>query len=211
MTLAFKKFSSDGSSAGDVQAPEGWSEFQPNPSLVHQALVQELANARVGSANTKTRAEVRGGGRKPRKQKGSGHARVGSIRSPLWVGGGVMFGPTPRDFSKAMPKQMRRKAVFSALMSNPEKLHVVSDFGFITEPKTKFLAGFLKSIGHQDSKVLILADAKEDVNQHLMLAARNMPRVSLRHPAQLSVKSLLEADLILLAENALNIISQKEF
>lgn len=211
MTLAFKKYSPDGSASGEVQAPEGWSEFTPNESLIHQALVQELAGARTGSANSKTRAEVRGGGRKPRKQKGSGHARVGSIRSPLWVGGGVMFGPSPRDFSKAMPKQMRRKAVFSALIANPEKLHVVGDFSFVSEPKTKHLAAFLKSIGHAESKVLILADTKEDVNQHLMLAARNMPRVTLRHPGQLNVKGLLEADLILLAENALNIISQKEF
>lgn len=211
MTLAFKKYSPDGSTSGEVTAPEGWSEFTPNKSLIHQALVQELANARAGSAKAKTRAEVRGGGRKPRKQKGSGSARVGSIRSPLWVGGGVTFGPIPRDFSKSMPKQMRRKAVFSALVANPEKLEIVSDFGFITEPKTKFLAQFLASIHHADSKVLILADAKEEVNKNLLLAGRNIPNVTLRHPGQLTVKGLLEADVILLAENALNIIAQKEY
>ena len=111
---------------GTVDSTMDIDAVEFNEGLVHQALVHELANRRDGSANTKTRSEVRGGGRKPWKQKGTGRARAGSIRSPLWVGGGVMFGPKPRDFANKFPKKMRKAALRCALFAEPSKIKVVN-------------------------------------------------------------------------------------
>src|SRR3982750_3709820 len=109
----------------------------PNVGLMHSALVRQLANSRSGAANTKTRAEVRGGGRKPWKQKGTGRARAGSIRSPLWAGGGVTFGPKPRDYTQSLPKKVRQLALRSALAARRDQFVVVQNFDglFKSAPK----------------------------------------------------------------------------
>lgn len=192
---------------GSVDATLELDAVDFNEGLVHQALVHELANQRGGNANAKTRAEVRGGGRKPWKQKGTGRARAGSIRSPLWVGGGVIFGPSPRDFSNKLPKKMRKAALRCALFADPTKIKVVSDYSFITEPKTSAVAGFLSKAGLAESTVLILADTTANAN--LALAARNLPNVTIKHPEQLTVKSLLGADVILVDKASLEALQAK--
>src|SRR6478609_424255 len=114
-TLSLNKFSKDGKEAGQVEVSTEVFGIEPNIHVLHQAVRRELANGRAGTACTKTRGEVRGGGKKPWKQKGTGRARAGSIRSPLWVGGGVTFGPKPRDYSFNLPRKVRVLAIRSSL------------------------------------------------------------------------------------------------
>src|ERR1700733_8561591 len=133
-----------GKKLSEVQLSDEVFGITPNVGVIHSALLRQLANARSGSANTKTRSEVRGGGRKPWRQKGTGRARAGSIRSPLWEGGGVTFGPKPRDFSQSMPKKQRVLALKSALAAKKDNLVIVQDFASITEGKTKQVASALK-------------------------------------------------------------------
>ena len=136
-----------GKKVSDLELAADVFAIEPNVGVLHSALIRQLANARRGSANTKTRSEVRGGGRKPWRQKGTGRARAGSIRSPLWAGGGVTFGPKPRDYSIAMPKKQRVLALKSALAAQSENIVVVQDFDKFTEAKTKQFAQVLKEIG----------------------------------------------------------------
>lgn len=144
-----------------------------NEHLVHMAVVQQLANKRQGTQSTKTRSEVSGGGRKPWRQKGTGHARQGSTRSPQWTGGGVVFAPKPRDYSMKMNKREKAMAIKSALTSkvNDSKLVVVDNFN-VDEVKTKKVATILNNLNA--SKVLIVTNGK---NQNLVLSAKNIPTV----------------------------------
>src|SRR5246127_1378600 len=171
-------FSSDGKTSSEkdfAQLPT----FEGDRGLqaVKEVIVAINANNRQGTHSTKTRGEVRGGGKKPWRQKGTGRARAGSIRSPLWRGGGVVFGPKPRSFEQDMPKKMRRLAIKSALSTavKEQKLHVVKDFAFIKEPKTKLVNVFIEKLALKDKKVLVLAHYNKDENKHLALAARNLP------------------------------------
>ncbi len=144
-----------------------------NEHLVHMAVVQQLANKRQGTQSTKTRSEVSGGGRKPWRQKGTGHARQGSTRSPQWTGGGVVFAPKPRDYSMKMNKREKAMAIKSALTSkvNDSKLVVVDNFN-VDEVKTKKVATILNNLNA--SKALIVTNGK---NQNLVLSAKNIPTV----------------------------------
>ncbi len=209
MSIELKKYSAKGQEEGNVQVSDAVFGIEPNTHVLHQAVRRELANGRAGTAKTKTRSEVRGGGRKPWRQKGTGRARAGSIRSPLWVGGGVIFGPQPRDFSFSLPKKVRRLAIRSGLSAARAKFRVLSDFSFLEAPKTKEVASFLKGLGLEGQKVLILADYKASENQHLKLAARNLPRVTLRLPQNLSVKDLLEVDAVVATEAAVKAINER--
>ena len=175
---------------------------------MHLALRRQLNNARQGSACAKTRAEVAGGGRKPWKQKGTGRARAGSLRSPLFAGGGVVFGPKPRSYAFNMPQKARKLALKSALSAREEQLVVVKDFSTITEPKTKLMAEALKSL-NVNGKVLIIADLQAAENQHLELAARNIPSVKLILPSNLNVKDVLEADFVVITESAVNELTER--
>jgi large subunit ribosomal protein L4 len=175
----------------------------PNTGVMHTALVRQLANARSGAANTKTRSEVRGGGRKPWKQKGTGRARAGSIRSPLWAGGGVAFGPKPRDYSISLPKKMRVLALKSALASRKEDLVVVKDFMAFTEAKTKAFYQILTDLGLAGEKVLLVLDFACDASSRIQLAARNIEGLKVIHMSNLNVKDLLEYSKILLSTNTL--------
>jgi len=145
-------------------------------AVVHQAVVAHLANARQGTACTKTRGEVRGGGRKPWRQKGTGRARHGSIRSPLWVGGGVVFGPKPRDYDQRLPKKMRRLALRAALTSKFKEgnIIVLDNLTIEAPPKTKKVLSFLNKLGIGDQKTLIVVEAKDEI---LYKSARNLPNV----------------------------------
>lgn len=170
--------------------------------IVHRAVTRQLNQARQGTASTKTRAEVRGGGRKPWRQKGTGRARAGSIRSPLWRGGGVIFGPKPRDYDVKMNRKERRLALRTALISRSEDLIVVEELaGKLPRPKTKDLLSAIARWGVEpDSKVLLIVDQRDD---NLYLSARNVETIKLIAVNQLNVYDLLAADKIVTTAAAL--------
>ena len=170
--------------------------------IVHRALVRQMNNARQGTASTKTRAEVRGGGRKPWRQKGTGRARAGSNRSPLWRGGGVIFGPKPRDYSVKMNRKERRLALRTALQNRADNLLVVQDFQEeLSRPKTKELVAALSRWGIEEgSKVLLII---EERNEGVYLSARNIPYLKLISAANLNIYDLLLADHIVVTASAL--------
>jgi large subunit ribosomal protein L4 len=170
--------------------------------IVHRALIRQTNNARQGNASTKTRAEVRGGGRKPWKQKGTGRARAGSIRSPLWRGGGVIFGPAPKDYNMKMNRKERRLALRTALMSRHEDIIVVEEFATnLAQPKTKEFVNALTRWGIEPGqKVLLIVPAVED---NLLLSTRNVANVKTISASGLNVFDLLNADRIIATANAI--------
>lgn len=200
--------STNGEKLGEITLNEAVFGVEPNLHVMHLALRRQLNNARQGSASCKTRAEVAGGGRKPWKQKGTGRARAGSLRSPLFAGGGVVFGPKPRDYGFNMPQKARKLALKSALSARQDQLIVVKDFSTIVEPKTKLMVSALKSL-KVSGKVLIVADTKAAENQHLELSARNIPSVKLILPSNLNVKDLLEAEAVIMTEAAVNELTER--
>ncbi len=198
----------NGEKLGEINLNKEVFGVEPNLHLMHLALRRQLNNARQGSACAKTRAEVSGGGKKPWKQKGTGRARAGSLRSPLFAGGGVIFGPKPRSYAFNMPQKARQLALKSALSARSEQMVVVKDFSTISEPKTKLMVSALKSL-NVSGKTLIVADFKADENKNLELSARNIPSVKLILPSNLNVKDLLEADFVVITESAVNDITER--
>jgi large subunit ribosomal protein L4 len=170
--------------------------------LLHRAVVRQLANARQGTASTLTRAEVAGGGRKPYKQKGTGRARQGSIRTPLKPGGGVVFGPKPRNYELAMNRKERRLALRTALMSRVADIVAVKGFGSeLDTPKTKEITAALGRFGIQaDTKVLLILD---NASEAVRLSVRNLEKVRLIAADQLNVFDLLHASKLVVSEEAL--------
>jgi large subunit ribosomal protein L4 len=170
--------------------------------IVHRAMVMQLTNARQGTASTKTRAEVSGGGRKPWRQKGTGRARAGSNRSPLWRGGGVIFGPKPRDYNLKMNRKERRLALRTAFQSRAEDLIVVEDFADqLPRPKTKDLVGAIARWGiTAESKVLLILP---ELQEMVYLSARNLSTVKLISATNLNVYDVLDADKIVATNTAL--------
>ena len=175
--------------------------------IVHRALRRQMVNARQGTASTKTRSEVRGGGRKPWRQKGTGRARAGSNRSPLWRGGGVIFGPKPRDFSIKMNRKERRLALRTAFQSRAEEIIVVEDFGTqLARPKTKDLVTAMTRWGIDTSaKILLIVSEKVE---NVYLSARNVPNIKLILSTNLNVYDVLEADAIVTTTSALASIQE---
>ena len=200
--------STNGEKLGEITLNENVFGVEPNLHVMHLALRRQLNNARQGSACAKTRAEVSGGGKKPWKQKGTGRARAGSLRSPLFAGGGVIFGPKPRSYAFNMPQKARQLAIKSALSARSEQMVVVKDFSAITEPKTKLMVSALKSL-NVTGKILIVADVKAEENKNLELSARNIPSVKIILPSNLNVKDLLEADSVVITESAVNDITAR--
>lgn len=175
--------------------------------LLHAALVRQQANQRQGAASTRTRSEVRGGGRKPFKQKGTGRARQGSIRTPLRPGGGVIFGPKPRSYTKAMNRKERRLALRTALMSRAEDWLVVQEFNAcVSTPRTRDLLAALErwGVGPELQVLLVLKAPSEAV----IKSARNVPRITLIRADQLNVFDLLHADKLVLSEDAVTTIQE---
>jgi large subunit ribosomal protein L4 len=168
----------------------------------HIALIRQTNNARQGTASAKTRAEVRGGGRKPWKQKGTGRARAGSIRSPLWRGGGVIFGPKPKDYNMKMNRKERRLALRTALMSRIEDIIVVQDFAAnVAQPKTKeFVQAMTRWGVEADGKVLVIVAEIED---NTLLSIRNIAHVKMISASGLNVFDLLNADQIVATAEAI--------
>ena len=168
--------------------------------LFHQVVRMQLAKRRRGTASTKTRGEVSGGGRKPWRQKGTGRARAGSTRSPLWRGGGVALGPKPRDYAYKLPKKVRRAALRSALsMKIQEGLLKVIDRLDIPSPKTRQMVGFLKDLGVKKATIIMLADD----NRNVQLAARNLPSVKVIRAEGVNVYDLLTHDYLICTREAL--------
>jgi large subunit ribosomal protein L4 len=171
-----------------------------NEAVVHQAVVMQQANARQGTHAAKTRAMVRGGGKKPWRQKGTGRARAGSNRSPLWVGGGVTFGPSPRSHAKDMPRKARRLAIRCALSAKVAagELVVVDSLQF-AEPKTKNAVNMLKGFEATDKKALIITDGE---NENMEKSSRNIEKVKAISNDCLNVFDILDAQKVLLAKDA---------
>lgn len=177
--------------------------------IVHRALVRQQNNQRQGTVSTKTRAEVRGGGRKPWRQKGTGRARAGSIRSPLWRGGGVIFGPKPRDFSVKMNRKERRLALRTAFISRCDDFIIIEDsFAEKLEThKTKDLVVALNSWDIDNTKKVLIVIADEIPN-NLFLSSRNLPQVKVIQHNCLNIYDLLNADKIVITSNALTKIQE---
>jgi len=208
MTKQLMIHNSDGSQLGPMDIDEKVFAVEPNVHVMHLALKRQLSNARAGTACTKTRSEVRGGGKKPWKQKGTGRARAGSLRSPLFAGGGVIFGPKPRDYSLSMPVKSRRLALRSAFSSKTESIKVIKDFSAISNPKTKEFIKVLDSL-EVSGKILVIADTNAPENQHLKLSVRNIPNAKLILPSNINVKDILEADQIIMTEAAINEVTER--
>jgi large subunit ribosomal protein L4 len=191
-----------GSAKGSATLDLRVAKEETAAAVVHRALVRQMANQRQGTACTKTRSEVRGGGRKPWRQKGTGRARAGSNRSPLWRGGGVTFGPKPRDYSIKMNRKERRLALRTALVNRAADLFVVEDFSKnLAQPKTKELVAALSRWGIEPgSKVLIITGERDE---NVYLSARNVENLRLISANNLNVYDLLHADQIIATEAAI--------
>ena len=197
----------DGEEVGQANLELKVAKEENAAHIVHRALVRQMNNARQGTANSKTRSEVRGGGRKPWRQKGTGRARAGSIRSPLWRGGGVIFGPRPRDFSQKMNRKERRLALRTALQSRVEDLIVVEEFAEqLPRPKTKDLVAAMSRWGiDPESKILLVLPEKQE---NVYLSGRNIARVRICLADSLNVYDILHADNIVTTPAALEKIQE---
>ena len=175
--------------------------------LIHRAVLRQLANKRQGTASTLTRSEVRGGGRKPYKQKGTGRARQGSIRTPLRPGGGIIFGPKPRSYNLDMNRKERRLALRTALMSRISEIKTVDDFGSnIKEPKTKeIIEGLLRLGIDKSQKILVILEAPSLI---IKKSIKNIPNVKLMLADQLNVFDILNANQIVIGKSAIEKIQE---
>jgi len=191
-----------GKAAGKADLPAEIFDVQVNVPLIHQVVVAQLAAARQGTHDTKRRGEVRGGGRKPYKQKGTGRARQGSIRAPHYAGGGVAHGPHPRDYSQRTPKKMKAAALRGALSDRARdgKLHVVSELVSGVKPSTKQALALIAALGLEQGRVLV-AITRTDDNSALSL--RNVPAVHVLYIDQLNTYDVLVNDHVLFTEDAL--------
>jgi large subunit ribosomal protein L4 len=177
-----------------------------NTSLMHQAYVRQMANARLGTHKTKTRSEVSGGGRKPWRQRGTGRARQGSIRSPQWVGGGRVHTPRPRDYSQKMPRKMRKAALRSALSvkASDQEIVILDEFT-ISEPKTKEMAKIINTLVG-DSSALVVIPEKNDNSEKMNKAANNIPDLKLLMANYMNIRDLLGYDVVVIPLAALDVL-----
>jgi large subunit ribosomal protein L4 len=173
--------------------------------LLHQTIVMQLANRRAGSASTKSKGLVRGGGKKPWRQKGTGRARAGSSRSPIWVGGGTTFGPQPRDYSYRLPRTARREALLSALsVKNRDGKIIVVDKFELEEAKTKIMVKALAEL-KVESAVIVIAQSNEKIER----AARNLSKIKVLRVEGLNVYDLLRYDHLIMTQEALQRLEER--
>ncbi|MGB9791419.1 MAG: 50S ribosomal protein L4 [Thermacetogeniaceae bacterium] len=193
-------YNAEGVRVGDLELSDDIFGVPVNEHVLHQAVVRHLANRRRGTASTKTRGEVQGGGRKPWRQKGTGRARAGSIRSPLWRKGGIVFGPKPRSYEQALPKKVRRLAVKSALSSRVQDgdLIVIEEIR-LPQPKTKEVVRLLKSLDVTKSALLVLPERDELIER----AARNLPGVGIALASELNAYDILAFDKVIMTKDTL--------
>ena len=196
-------FDSAGASQGQIQLPEEIFSEEPNAPVMHQAYVRQMANARQGTASTKRRGEVSGGGAKPYRQKGTGRARHGSIREPSMKGGGVVFGPHPRDYSQRMPKQMRRLALRSALSQKAieGRVRVIDGFGF-EEPRTKQAKDLIEAIGFDDTTLIVLPAPSYVVSRSF----ENLKGSKIILARNLNIRDLFTHTYLLIAKDCLELL-----
>ena len=201
--LTAELFTADGKQTGEVELNPDIFGIEPNLAVMHQVVTAQLAAARAGTHSTKTRSEVRGGGRKPWRQKGLGRARHGSIRSPQWAGGGVAHGPKPRDYSQRTPKKMKRLALRSALSARAAdgRIKVVEDFDVWAEPKTKKATALLEAMGIT-GKVLLLA---EDHERTAIKSFRNIEGVIASNLGQANTYDVVWAETIVMSKGTLDL------
>ena len=191
-------YNMEGAQVGTIELSDSIFAVPVNEHLIHQAVVAQLANKRQGTQSAKTRSEVRGGGRKPWRQKGTGHARQGSTRSPQWTGGGVVFAPVPRDYSFKMNKKEKRAALKSALTSKvEEKKFIVVDEIKFDEVKTKNMANMLKNL--DVSKALVVL---EDGNTNAEISARNIADVKTAKTNTINVYDILKYNTVIATKAA---------
>jgi large subunit ribosomal protein L4 len=198
----------DGSLTGrQVELNPKVFDIQPNDHAIYLAVKAYLANQRQGTAKAKERSEVSGGGKKPWRQKGTGRARAGSIRSPLWVGGGTVFGPKPRDYEMKLPKKVKLLARLSALTykARNNQIVVVEDFN-LDQPKTKEMFNIIKALNLNDKKTLLLTGS---YSKNIYLSGRNIPTLNVLEAQKASTYDILNNKVLLLQESALNLINQQ--
>ena len=195
-------YEKDGTETGKLELPEKLFGRDVNKHVIHEAVVSYLANQRQGTASTKERSDVKGGGRKPYRQKGTGRARAGTIRSPLHRGGGIVFGPHPRDYNRNLPRKVKRLALLSSLSSRAKDgdIMVIKALDF-SEPKTNRFAGILRNIDVADKKILVVID---ETNEATIKSARNIPGVEVTRANMVNPYHVMWADKILLTEGAIN-------
>ncbi len=200
-------YNQKGEKMEEMDLPKEIFGIEINPDLIHQVAISQMANERQGTAHTKDRGEVKGGGRKPWRQKGTGRARHGSIRSPLWRGGGVTFGPTKeKNYEKKIPKKMRRKAILMLLSSKALKNYlIVLDELKMEKIKTKLLEEILKNFPCQDESRLIILP---DYDKNIILSARNLPKVQTIEARNLNVLDLLRYKYLLLPRQSIEVIKK---
>lgn len=192
-------FKQDGSEAGEIELNESVFGIEPNTHVLHETVLMQRSSLRQGTHKVKNRSEVRGGGRKPWRQKGTGRARQGSIRSPQWVGGGVVFGPTPRSYSYKLPKKVRRLALKSALSSKvKENSIVVLESLSFDAPKTKEVVSMLKALKVDETALIITADQNENVSR----SANNLQNVHVISANQVNVYDLVKHDKLIITKEA---------
>jgi len=192
-------YTQDGTASGDVQLNEEVFGIEPNEHVLHEAVLMQRASQRQGTHAVKNRGQVRGGGKKPWRQKGTGRARHGSIRSPIWVGGGVVFGPTPRSYKYQLPKKVRRLAIKSALSTKVQEENVVvlEDIQF-DQPKTKEVVNLLKALNVDEKALFVVAETDEN----LLRSANNLQHVKVITVEQLNVLDVLSHDKLILTKDA---------
>ncbi len=201
-----KVYNQEGAEVGTVELSPAVFEIEPNEVVVHQYIVNYLARQRQGNASTKTRSDVRGGGRKPWRQKGTGRARVGTIRSPLWRGGGIVFGPSPRLYGNEMPKKMKRLAIRSTFADKAQSAKIkVLDKIELPEAKTKSIIAMLKKLELDGKKCLVL---DEGLNQACALSCRNLKKIKYLRAALANGYDILNAEYLIVTKAGLKKVAE---
>lgn len=198
-------YNQTGSQVGEIELAEAIFGIEPNEAVLFEAVMMQRASLRQGTHKVKTRSEVRGGGRKPWRQKGTGRARQGSIRSPQWRGGGTVFGPTPRSYAYKLPKKVRRLAIKSALATKVvESNIVVLEDLVLNAPKTKDMVAVLKGLSVEKKALIVTAD----VNEAVELSARNIPGVTVITADGVNVLDVLHHDKLIMTKAAVEKVEE---
>jgi large subunit ribosomal protein L4 len=194
-----------GAQVGEIELKDDVFGIEPNKAVMYDFIKMQLANKRQGTSSTKTRTEVRGGGKKPWRQKGTGRARVGSSRNPVWRGGGIAFGPKPRDYSYKLPQKVRRLALKSALSSKAldNKIVIVDEFN-LDQPKTKVMVQALEALNVGKKTLLVTADG----NVNVVKSARNIEGVKPMRADFINVYDILKHDTLLMTKDAVAMVEE---
>jgi large subunit ribosomal protein L4 len=206
--MSKKTVQSTTSKSGD-KLPELFLNTKPNIHLLHLAALRQLNNRRRGTASTKTRSEVRGGGKKPWKQKGTGRARAGSIRSPLWVGGGIAFGPKPRDFKFELPKKERNLAILHAISLRKDEIVTIDGLPENKGCKTKVFNGYVNSLSLGNDSLLFICSSSEPHFKEARKAAGNLPYIEVLDEKYVGVHDILRARTVIVTEKALSTMESR--